>query len=53
MLEMVGVRDILTKSQGSNNPANCVKATLQGLASLKTAEQIAQMRGKTVEEIIG
>ena len=53
VLEMVGVRDILTKSQGSNNPANCVKATLQGLASLKTAEQIAQMRGKTVEEIIG
>ena len=53
VLEMVGVRDILTKSQGSNNPANCVKATLEGLASLKTAEQIAEMRGKSVDEIIG
>ncbi|MBP5662580.1 MAG: 30S ribosomal protein S5 [Clostridia bacterium] len=52
VLEMVGVRDILTKSQGSNNPANCVKATLEGLASLRTAEQIAQMRGKTVEDIL-
>lgn len=53
VLEMVGVRDIRTKSQGSNNPANCVKATLAGLASLKSAEQIAEMRGKTVEEILG
>ncbi len=53
VLEMVGVRDILTKSQGSNNPANCVKATLEGLASLKTAEEIAAKRGKTVEEILG
>ena len=53
VLEMVGVRDILTKSQGSNNPANCVKATLEGLASLKSAEQYAEMRGKTVEEIMG
>ncbi len=53
VLAMVGVRDILTKSQGSNNPANCVKATLEGLAALKSAEQIAEMRGKTVEEIKG
>jgi len=53
VMEMVGIRDILTKSQGSNNPANCVKATIEGLASLKTAEQIAEMRGKTVEEILG
>ncbi len=53
VLEMVGVRDILTKSQGSNNPANCVKATLEGLAALKSAEQIAEMRGKTVDEIKG
>ncbi len=53
VLEMVGVRDILTKSQGSNNLANCVKATLAGLASLKTAEEIAEMRGKSVDEIIG
>lgn len=53
VLEMVGVRDILTKSQGSNNPANCVKATIEGLASLRTAEEMAAKRGKTVEEILG
>lgn len=53
VLEMVGVHDILTKCQGSNNPANCVKATIEGLASLKTAEEIAEMRGKSVDEILG
>ena len=51
VLEMVGVRDIRTKSYGSNNPANCVKATLDGLMQLRTAEEIARLRGKTVEEI--
>lgn len=53
VLEMVGVKDIRTKSYGSNNPANCVKATLDGLMQLRTAEQIAKLRGKTVEEILG
>ncbi|HMM32515.1 MAG TPA: 30S ribosomal protein S5 [Clostridia bacterium] len=53
VLEMVGVKDIRTKSYGSNNPANCVKATLDGLTQLRTAEQIARLRGKTVEEILG
>ena len=53
VLEAVGVRDIRTKSYGSNNPANCVKATLDGLTQLRTAEQIARLRGKTVEEILG
>ena len=53
MLELAGVKDIRTKSLGSNNPANCVKATLAGLASLKTAEEYARLRGKAVEEILG
>ena len=52
VLEMAGIKDIRTKSYGSNNPANCVKATLDGLAQLRTAEQIARLRGKTVEEIL-
>ena len=53
VLEMVGIRDIRTKSFGSNNPSNCVKATLNGLSQLHTAEQVAKLRGKTVEEILG
>ena len=53
VLEMVGIRDIRTKSFGSNNPSNCVKATIQGLTQLRTVEQIAKARGKTVEEILG
>ena len=52
VLEMVGIKDIRTKSYGSNNPANCVKATLDGLAQLRTAEQVAHLRGKSVAEII-
>jgi small subunit ribosomal protein S5 len=53
VLEMVGIRDIRTKSYGSNNPSNCVKATIEGLSQLRTAEQIARARGKSVEEILG
>lgn len=53
VLEMAGVKDIRTKSYGSNNPANCIKATLNGLMQLKTAEQVARMRGKTVAQILG
>ena len=53
VLELVGIRDIRTKSFGSNNPSNCVKATLDGLSQLRTAEQVAKLRGKTVEEILG
>ena len=51
VLEMAGIKDIRTKSYGSNNPANCVKATLDGLMQLRTAEQIARLRGKSVAEI--
>ena len=53
VLEMVGIRNIRTKSYGSNNPANCVKATIDGLTQLRTAEQVAKLRGKSVEEILG
>ena len=53
VLEAVGIKDIRTKSFGSNNPANCVKATIDGLSQLRTAEEIARLRGKTVEEILG
>lgn len=52
VLEMAGIKDIRTKSYGSNNPSNCVKATLDGLSQLRTVEQIAALRGKTVEEIL-
>lgn len=51
VLEAVGIKDIRTKSYGSNNPINCVKATFNGLLTLRSAEQIAQLRGKSVEEI--
>lgn len=51
VLEAVGVHNILTKCLGSHNPHNMVKATLDGLKSLRTAQKIAEMRGKSVEEI--
>ena len=51
VLEVAGVKDIRTKSYGSNNPINCVKATFNGLVSLRSAEQVAKLRGKTVEEL--
>lgn len=52
VVELVGIKDITTKLYGSNNPVNGVKATLDGLRQLRSAEQIAKMRGKTVEEIL-
>lgn len=51
VLEVAGIKNIRTKSVGTNNPINCVKATINGLSQLKTAEQIAALRGKTVDEI--
>jgi len=53
VLELAGIRDIRTKCLRSNNKRNVVSATIQGLASLKQAEQVAAIRGKSVEEIIG
>ncbi|OGO80504.1 MAG: 30S ribosomal protein S5 [Clostridiales bacterium GWC2_40_7] len=53
VLELAGIHDIRTKSLGSNNPINMVNATIKGLAQLKTAEEVARLRGKTAEEILG
>ena len=51
VLESAGVSNVLTKCLGSHNPHNMVKATINGLKSLRSAEYIAELRGKTVEEI--
>jgi small subunit ribosomal protein S5 len=53
VLNVAGVGDILTKSTGSNNPINMVRATLVGLKGLKRAEEVAKLRGKSVEELLG
>ncbi|MBP7331074.1 MAG: 30S ribosomal protein S5 [Firmicutes bacterium ADurb.Bin373] len=51
VLELAGIRDILTKSLGSNNANNMVRATMSALKNLKTVEEVARLRGKTVEEL--
>ncbi|SFF12228.1 SSU ribosomal protein S5P [Bacillus sp. OV194] len=53
VLELAGVGDILSKSLGSNNPINMVRATIEGLRNLKRAEDVAKLRGKSVEELLG
>ncbi|KFZ39524.1 MULTISPECIES: 30S ribosomal protein S5 [Thermoactinomyces] len=53
VLNAAGVGDILTKSTGSNNPINMVRATLNGLENLKRPEDVAKLRGKSVEELLG
>lgn len=53
VLELAGVGDILSKSLGSNNPINMVRATMEGLKGLKRAEEVAKLRGKSVEELLG
>ena len=52
VVEAVGIKDIRTKALRSNNPCNVVRATLQGLKALRTAEQVAAIRGKSVKEIL-
>ncbi|HBK27682.1 MAG TPA: 30S ribosomal protein S5 [Dialister sp.] len=51
VLAMAGIRNILTKSLGSSNPINMVRATMDGLAKLENAETVAALRGKTLDEI--
>ena len=53
VLELAGIRNIRTKSLGSNNKKNVVHATLEGLSALKTPSEVAKLRGKSVEEILG
>ena len=53
VMELAGIRDVRTKCLNSNNPRNVVNATINGLKSLKRAEDVARLRGKTVQEIIG
>ncbi|NMA54465.1 MAG: 30S ribosomal protein S5 [Firmicutes bacterium] len=53
ILESAGVKDVLTKSLGSNNPNNVARATMQGLLALKSPREVAKLRGLSVEEVIG
>ena len=53
VVELAGISDILSKSLGSATPINVIRATIEGLKSLETVEQVAARRGKTVEEILG
>jgi len=53
VLELGGVSDILSKSLGSNNPINMVRATIDGIKKLKRVEEVAKLRGKSVEELLG
>ncbi|MGM0601896.1 MAG: 30S ribosomal protein S5 [Bacillota bacterium] len=53
VIELAGISDILTKSLGTSNPINMINATIKGLTELKSAEEVAELRGKTVEELLG
>lgn len=53
VLELAGIKNVRTKCLGSNNKQNVVLATIKGLSELKTPEQVARLRGKSVEEILG
>ena len=53
VIEMAGIKNIRTKSLGSNNKQNVVLATIKGLRQIKTPEEVAKLRGKSVEEIFG
>jgi small subunit ribosomal protein S5 len=53
VLELAGIRDVLTKSIGTQNPINLVKATMDGLMRLRRPEQVAKLRGLSVNEVLG
>ena len=53
VVESAGIKDIRTKALRSNNPCNVVRATINGLSQLRTAEEVAAVRGKSVKEIVG
>jgi small subunit ribosomal protein S5 len=53
VFEVVGVRDVLAKCIGTNNPINVVRATMKGLAEMRSPEQVAAKRGKKVDDILG
>ena len=53
VIEMAGIKNIRTKSLGSNNKQNVVLATIEGLKGIKTPEEVARLRGKSIEEIVG
>ncbi|MCD8009527.1 MAG: 30S ribosomal protein S5 [Lachnospiraceae bacterium] len=53
VMELAGIENIRTKSLGSNNKQNVVLATIEGLKSLKTPEEVAKLRGKSVDEVLG
>jgi small subunit ribosomal protein S5 len=53
VLELAGIRDVLSKSLGTQNPINLVKATVQGLQSLRRPRDVAELRGKTIAEVLG
>jgi small subunit ribosomal protein S5 len=53
VLELAGIRDVLSKSLGSQNPINLVKATMEGLRSLRDPKQVAELRGISVQEVLG
>jgi small subunit ribosomal protein S5 len=53
VLELAGIHDILSKSLGSQNPINLVKATIEGLRTLRTPEEIASLRGLSIDKVLG
>ena len=53
VIELAGIKDLLTKSLGTNNPINTVRATMSALQSLRTAQEVAELRGKEIDEIVG